>query len=77
MKDVFEMSELAQEVAENIDNQLDDCKDLAREGMLSGGMLGCVVRAVVNTLDNWNPRLDYSTRCEVLDWFQSEYGICL
>ena len=33
MKNFFEMSDLAQEVAESLNNQLDDCKDLARGGV--------------------------------------------
>lgn len=77
MKDFFKMSEVAQKVAESLDRQFDDCKELAQNGMLVGEMRGCVIRKAVETLDNWTPRLEHSTRCEVINWFQSEYGICL
>lgn len=77
MKKFSEMSELSQEVAESIDNQLYDCKEDCKKGMLSGDMRRCVIRTVLNTLDNWTPSLKYATRSEVLDWLQSEYGLCL
>lgn len=77
MKNFSEMSTLSQEVAENIDEQLYDCKEDCKKGRLSGDMYECVIRTVLNTMDNWTPRLKYATRCEVLDWFQSEYGLCL
>ena len=71
------LSTLSREVAGKIDEQLFDCKEDCKNGMLSGDMLECVVRTVLKTLDNWTPRLKYATRCEVLDWFQFEYGLCL
>lgn len=77
MKKSQKMSILAQEVAEVIEKKLSDCKDAAREGLLSDDAMRCVVETAVKTLDDWRPRLKYPTRCEVLDWFQSEYGICL
>ena len=77
MKKFSEMSTVSQEVAENIDEQLYDCKEECKSGMLSGDMRECVVRTVLSTLDNWTPRLKYATRCEVFDWLQSEYGLCL
>lgn len=77
VKKFFEMNEVSQEVAECIDNQLYDCKDDCKNGMLSESMLKCVIRTVTVTMDNWTPKLSYSMRCEVLDWFQNEYGLCL
>lgn len=77
MKDFYEMSKIAQEVAEEIDKQLDDCKDLAKEGMLSEEMRGCAIRTTVGILDNWSVKLTSSVRNQILDWFQAEYGICL
>ena len=72
-----ELSILSQEVAERIDEQLDDCKAECLRGQLSGDMYECVIQTVTNILDSWEPRLKYATRCEILDWFQEEYGICL
>lgn len=77
MKKFSEMSELSQNVAKNLDEQLYDCKEDCKRGMLSGDTYGSIIRIVLNTLDNWTPRLKYATRCEVLDWLQSEYGLCL
>lgn len=77
MKQYHEMNEVAQEVADCLDEQLYDCKEDCKMGILSGDMLNCIVRTVLNTLDNWTPRLTTSVRSEVLDWFQLEYGLCL
>ena len=77
MKKFNEMSELAQEVATCIDEQLYDCKNLTRKGMLDGEMMRCVIRTAVDTMDNWPVRLKAIVRIEVCDWFQAEYGICL
>ena len=76
-KNFSEMSELAQEVAVSIDSQIYDCKDLCQKGTLVGSMRACIIRTVQKTLDNWTPQLSYRTRCEILDWLQSEYGLCL
>lgn len=73
MKTYFELSEVAQEVADSLEEQLYDCK----EDRLSGDMLNLITLTVLNTLDNWTPRLTTSMREEVLNWFQSEYGLCL
>lgn len=77
MKNFDEMNEISQEVAESLDEQLYDCKEECQNGLLSGDMYACVIRTVLDTLDNWTPRLTYAIRCEVLDWFQNEYGLCL
>ena len=58
MKNFSEMSKLSQEVAENIDEQLYDCKEDCKKGRLSGDMYECVIRTVLNTMDNWTPRLN-------------------
>lgn len=77
MKNYFEMNEISQEVADSLEEQLYDCKEDCKKGRLSGDMLNCIVRTVLDTLDNWTPRLTTVMRSEVLDWFQSEYGLCL
>ncbi|MCI8548926.1 MAG: hypothetical protein HFJ38_08635 [Bacilli bacterium] len=77
MKEFLKMSETAQKVAEELDSQLGDCKDLAKEGMLVGDMRCCVVRTAVHILDNYPVKLTSAVNTEILDWFQNEYGICL
>ena len=77
MKSFDEMNKISQEVAESLDEQLYDCKEECKSGMLSGSMYACVIQTVLDTLDNWTPRLTYAIRCEILDWFQNEYGLCL
>ncbi len=77
MKNYFEMNEVSQEVADSLEEQLYDCKEDCKQGWLSGDMLNCIVRTVLDTLDNWTPKLTTAMRSEVLDWFQSEYGLCL
>lgn len=77
MKNYFEMNEVSQEVADSLEEQLYDCKEDCKKGRLSRDMLNCIVRTVLDTLDNWTPRLTTVMRSEVLDWFQSEYGLCL
>ena len=62
-----EMNQVSQEVAGILDEKLYDCKEECKSGMLSDGMHACVIRTVLNTLDNWTPRLTYAIRCEVLD----------
>lgn len=77
MKKYFEMHEVSQEVADNLEEQLYDCKEDCKMGMVSGDMRNCVIKTVLDTLDNWTPKLTGGMRLEVLDWFQDEYGICL
>ncbi len=77
MKNYSEMNEISQEVADSLEEQLYDCKEDYKKGRLSGDMLNCIVRTVLDTLDNWTPRLTTVMRSEILDWFQSEYGLCL
>ena len=77
MKNYSEMNEISQEVADSLEEQLYDCKEYCKKGRLSGDMLNCIVRTVLDTLDNWTPRLTTVMRSEILDWFQSEYGLCL
>ena len=71
------LSPLSKEVAEEIDAQLSDCKNDCRSGRLSGDTLRVISQTVLKILDTWTPRLNYATRCEVLDWFQRNYGLCL
>lgn len=75
--DYFKMNEVAQEVANILEEQLYDCKEDCKNGRLSGTMLNLVTQIVLDTLDNWTPRLNTVIRSEVLNWFQSEYGLCL
>ncbi|MFR2535020.1 MAG: hypothetical protein ACLS95_07375 [Clostridia bacterium] len=77
MQKYFEMSEIAQEVADCLEEQLYDCKDDCRMGRVSGSMIQCIIQTVLDTLDNWSPKLTAVVRLEVLDWFQSVYGLCL
>lgn len=77
MKNYSEMNEISQEVADSLEEQLYDCKEDCKKGRLSEDMLNCIVRTVLDTLDNWTPRLTTVMRSEILDWFQSEYGLCL
>ena len=77
MKNYSEMNEISQEVADSLEEQLYDCKEDCKKGRLSVDMLNCIVRTVLDTLDNWTPRLTTVMRSEILDWFQSEYGLCL
>lgn len=56
MKKSQKMSILAQEVAEVIEEKLSDCKDAAREGLLSDDAMRCVVETAVKTLDDWRPK---------------------
>lgn len=76
-KGFSQMSEVAQEVAESLDEQLYDCQADCKAGRLSVGMHTYVVQTVLETLDEWKPRLTMALRKEVLDWFQYEYGLCL
>ena len=55
MKNYFEMNEVSQEVADSLEEQLYDCKEDCKKGRLSGDMLNCIVRTVLDTLDNWTP----------------------
>lgn len=77
MKIYSEMNEVSQEVADSLEEQLYDCKEDCKKGRLSEDMLNCIVQTVLGTLDNWTPKLTTAMRSEVLDWFQSEYGLCL
>ena len=71
------MKKVSQEVADNLEEKLYDYKEDYKKGEMSGDMLNCIVWTVLDTLDNWTPKLDTVIRSEVLDWFQSEYGLCL
>ncbi|MFR0822574.1 MAG: hypothetical protein ACLU84_00660 [Clostridia bacterium] len=77
MKNYFEMNEVSQEVADRLEEQLYDCKEDCNKGNLSRSMFNAIAQTVLDTLDNWTPRLTTPMRSEVLDWFQSEYGLCL
>jgi len=69
--------EVVESVIDSIDSQLYDCADELLDGSLSADMLSCVTRTVLNTLDGWNPKLNYEERCAILDWVQDEYGLIL
>lgn len=77
VKDFSEMNEVVREVTEHIENEIYDCKQDCKNGLLSGSMIKCVSQTVTDTMDKWTPRLSYSMCCEVLDWFQHEYGLYL
>ena len=71
------MSEIAIEVTGKIATELSDCMEDCKAGRLSNGMRGSVIRIILKIMDEWTPRLNYRTRCEVLDWVQCELGICM
>ena len=77
MKKAKVLSELAIEVTSSIDSQLLDCKDDCKKGRLSSDMRALVADTVLKIMDTWTPRLKYPIRCEILDWVQAEYGLCL
>jgi hypothetical protein len=77
MQEFYRMSTTAQQVADHIDSRINDCKDACKSGNLVGDARGCIIRTVIGILDGWTPRLKYATRCEVLNWLQAEYGLCL
>jgi hypothetical protein len=77
MKNYLEMDEVSQNVVNILEEQLCDLKKDCKEGILSGDMCNFVTKTVLGTLDDWTPRLTTVIRSEILDWFQSEYGLCL
>lgn len=77
MKHYDELTENAREVADCIDLELYDCKEVCKSGNASGGILKSVITVVLNALDNWKPKLTPSERREVLEYVQSEYGVCM
>ena len=52
-------------------------KDMAKAGMLQGEARGCVIRAILNIMDNWKPRLTGKERIKICDYVQEQYGICM
>ena len=73
----MKLSKRAQKVADKIDEMFIECKEDIREGYLSSEVMGVVIKTISDILDNWEPELSYPTKCEVLDWVQYEYGICM
>ena len=71
------MSEVAIEVTTKIATDLSDCIEDCKRGRLSNELRGFVIRTILKIMDEWNPRLNYRTRCEVLDWVEHEFGICM
>lgn len=68
---------VVEDVIDSLDYQLYDCADDLWDGSISMDMLECINRTVINTLDNWDPKLTYEERCAILDWVQDEYGLIL
>ena len=71
------LSKTAQEVADQIDRDLYDCKEECKSGLLYGELRVIVIRTILKIMDEWQPRLNRTVRMEVLDWVQREYGICM
>ncbi len=71
------MSKLAQEVTAEIGREFSDCMEDCKMGRLSYDVKGIIIRNILKIMDTWNPRLNYSIRCEVLDWVQENFGICM
>ena len=71
------MSEIALDVTTKIAKELSDCMEDCKKGAISIELRGFVIRTILNIMDEWTPRLNYRTRCEVLDWVQREFGICM
>lgn len=77
MKHYDELTKKEQEVVDCIDVNLYGCKEVCKSGNASDGILKSVITVVLNTLDNWKPRLTPLERREVLEYVQSEYGVCM
>ena len=71
------LSKRAKKAAQMIDEKFSDCKEDCKNGLISPDMEGLIIQTISEILDNWDPELSYSTKCEVLDWVQWEYGICM
>ena len=73
----YNFTEREEEVIESIEHEVGDVKDMAKAGMLQGEARGCVIRAILNIMDDWKPRLTGKERIKICDYVQEQYGICM
>lgn len=77
MRKSYNFNETVEEVIGSIEHEVGDAKDAAKEGLLYGDARGCVIRAILNIMDNRRPRLTYKERLAICDYVQDQYGICM
>ncbi len=75
MGNFLKLDEIVQAVAYAIDSKLGDLKEDSNQGRLSSEKYGYLIGTVLKIADEWNPKLTYSQRAQLMDWFQYEYGI--
>lgn len=73
----YNFTEREEEVIESIEHEVGDVKEMTKTGMLQGEARGCVIRAILNIMDDWKPRLTGKERIKICDYVQEQYGICM
>lgn len=76
-KNSYNFTEKEEQVIESIEYEVGDAKDMAKAGLLQGEARGCVIRSILNIMDNCKPRLTGRERIRICDYVQDQYGICM
>ena len=71
------LSPVTIEVTAEITDQFHDCMEDCKRGRVSMETRQVIAKGVLDVLDSWKPRLKYAERCEILDWVQANFGLCL
>ena len=76
-KSSYNFTEKEEQVIESIEYEVGDAKDMAKAGLLQGEARGCVIRSILNIMDNCKPRLTGRERIRICDYVQDQSGICM
>ncbi len=70
-----EMTDVTEDVTEYIEDLLSDISK--EDASASEEVRGCIIRTVLNAMDNWEPKLTLAERQNVLDYVEASFGVCM